>query len=81
MMGGKGGGRGGGGGREKQQKGVGGLKERALIRDREGVSGQTDRATWKPAVHTPAASEMGNISTPRPQCNIQHHRQALCSLS
>lgn len=34
----------------------GGLKGSALIRDREGVSGQTDRATWKPAVHTPAAS-------------------------
>lgn len=36
--------------------GVGGLKGSALIRDREGVSGQTDTATWKPAVHTPAAS-------------------------
>lgn len=34
----------------------GGLKGSALIRDREGVSGQTDTATWKPAVHTPAAS-------------------------
>ncbi len=48
--------RGGGGGREEQQKVVRGLKGSALIRDREGVSGQTDRATWKPAVHTPAAS-------------------------
>lgn len=35
--------RGGGGGREEQQKVVVGLKRSALIRDREGVSGQTDR--------------------------------------
>lgn len=41
------------------------LKGCALIRGREGASGQTDRATWKPAVHTPAASEMGSISTLR----------------
>lgn len=55
----------GGGGRgEEQQKVVvvverreeGGVKGSALIRDREGVSRQTERATWKPAVHTPAAS-------------------------
>lgn len=35
--------------------GYGGLKGSALIRDREGVSRQTDGATRKPAVHTPAA--------------------------
>lgn len=49
---------GGGGERREQQKvvsGVGGLKGSTLIRDREGVGEQTDRATWKPAVHTPAA--------------------------
>lgn len=45
------------GGIEEQQKFVvGGSKGSALISDREWVSGQTDRATWKPAVHTPAAS-------------------------
>lgn len=47
--------RGGGGGRERQKVVMGGLKGSALIRDREGVSRQTDRVTWKPAVHTPAA--------------------------
>lgn len=47
---------GGAGGREQQKVVVGGaLKGSALIRDREGVSRQIDRATWKPAVHTPAA--------------------------
>ena len=51
----------------RRQWGQGGLKGCALIRDREGVTGQTDRATWKPAVHTPAASEMGNIIAPRPR--------------
>lgn len=50
---------GGGGGRGEQHKVVvvtgGGLKGSSLIRDREGVNGQTDSATWKPAGHTPAA--------------------------
>lgn len=53
-----------GGRRRRYEWGVS-LKGCALIRGREGASGQTDRATWKPAVHTPAASEMGSISTLR----------------
>lgn len=31
------------------------LKGNALIKDREGVNGQIDRVTWKPAGYTPAA--------------------------